>query len=85
MQRLYFGRPRWHLVSPVPAGHATVRRWNIFIISALALLVLGVFIATIGSGLVNNAAATTGAPRYFHLKKTTPAQIARPPAAAPIT
>jgi hypothetical protein len=69
MQRRYFGPTRWHLVPPVPAGYAAFRRWNVIIISALAILVLGVFIATIGSGLENDAATSTGNSSYSHTQK----------------
>jgi hypothetical protein len=60
MQRPHFGPSRWSLIAPVPANPSSFRRWNLFIISILALLVLAVYIAAVGSGLGDNASATTG-------------------------
>jgi len=86
MQRRYFGPSRWSLIAPVAANLSSFRRWNLFIISVLALLVLAVYIVAVGSGLEENGAATASNSGYTHLKKNSPPHIARPPAAsAPTT
>jgi hypothetical protein len=47
---------RWNLIPTEPGIHANFLRWNIIIISILAFLVLGAFVAGIGSLLESNGA-----------------------------
>jgi hypothetical protein len=60
MRRPYSRPPVWNLVSPEISNKTSIRRWNMVIILILALVVLGVFVAGVGSELENSAAATTG-------------------------
>ena len=57
-------RERWNLlpVPQEPGTKARLRRWNIAIISFLAFLVLGVFVAAMGTGLELNMSAADKVP-----------------------
>lgn len=46
MRNTNFDPPRWNFIAAKPAAAARFRRWNIAIISFLAFLVLGVFVAS---------------------------------------
>jgi hypothetical protein len=59
MRRPYFGPPPWNLISPDLDHKTRFQRWNLVIILILGFVVLGIYVATIGSELMNQGSPTT--------------------------
>jgi hypothetical protein len=55
MRRPYFGPPPWNLISPDLHHKTSFQRWNLVIILILGFVVLGIYVATIGSELMNQS------------------------------
>jgi hypothetical protein len=53
---------RWNLISPEPNTKSSFRWWDIAIISFLIFLVVGVFVATVATGLELDMSAADKVP-----------------------
>jgi len=59
MRRSYYGPPRWKLISPDLDRKNGFQHWNLVIILILGFIVVGSYVAAIGSELINQASPIT--------------------------
>jgi hypothetical protein len=60
MRSSYSSPPSWNLLPPEIRNQTSLRRWNTVIILILGFVVLGAFVAGVGSNLEHKATAATG-------------------------
>lgn len=49
----------WHLLAAEPGIEASFKRWNLIVITVLVFLVLGVFVAGLGSEVLTSPTASS--------------------------
>jgi hypothetical protein len=62
MRSNYHDGGPWHLIPGQPGMEASFRRWNLIIILFLAFLIVGIFLASIGSEFGHVASAASKSP-----------------------
>lgn len=54
----------WHLLAAEPGIENSFRRWNVIVISLLAFLLLGVFVAGLGSLALYGSSTASSVPSH---------------------
>lgn len=66
MRRREYEPEFWHLLAAEPGIESRFKRWNLIIISILAFVLLGAFVAALGSRVIYSPTAGKVAPQAAH-------------------